>query len=415
MKSLLILAALLAAVPDAQSDIKADLTRAGANSNSYEFPEIRDSRAPRGYKPFYISHYGRHGSRSNWGGRTYRLVIDELSAAGEAGLLTEAGEKTLAEAQAVYEAWGGMDGRLSQRGAREHAKIAGRLYHRYPRVFRRGSRKIRSVASVVPRCLISMNAFTQSLTKIDPKLCFTFDTGEKLMEYISNTGNDESWEQMEGVWTKMQEIYALPYDTVAVMPLLFTDTAAARQFVPDCGALENAMYDVASIAEDWDIEEDIYPLLPFDLVWKRYSATNHDLYFNHCNSLEYGDIRVPFAKSLSDDIIAKADEAIAGGEYCADLRFGHDHPLLGLLSYMGVEGVGERLSWDEVDAKWFGYKYIPMASNLQFIFYRNRAGKVLVKILYQEQETLLKGLEPDVAPCFYEWGNLKEHFSVYSR
>ncbi|MDY6443534.1 MAG: hypothetical protein SPK76_00720, partial [Bacteroidales bacterium] len=43
-------------------------SRAGNNLNSYEFRPLQDTPAPKGYKPVYISHYGRHGSRSNWGG-----------------------------------------------------------------------------------------------------------------------------------------------------------------------------------------------------------------------------------------------------------------------------------------------------------------------------------------------------------
>ena len=37
--------------------------RAACNMHSYEFFPIEDTPAPKGFKPFYISHYGRHGSR----------------------------------------------------------------------------------------------------------------------------------------------------------------------------------------------------------------------------------------------------------------------------------------------------------------------------------------------------------------
>ena len=40
--------------------------RAGFNTHSYEFIDVVDTPAPMGYEPFYISHYGRHGSRSDW-------------------------------------------------------------------------------------------------------------------------------------------------------------------------------------------------------------------------------------------------------------------------------------------------------------------------------------------------------------
>ena len=37
--------------------------RANNNRHYYEFNPIQDTPAPKGFKPFYISHYGRHGSR----------------------------------------------------------------------------------------------------------------------------------------------------------------------------------------------------------------------------------------------------------------------------------------------------------------------------------------------------------------
>ena len=73
--------------------------RAGFNTHSYEFLPVKDTRAPKGYKAFYIEHYGRHGSRSEWGGATYAMVRDALQSAKDAGVeLTPAGDSLLREA-----------------------------------------------------------------------------------------------------------------------------------------------------------------------------------------------------------------------------------------------------------------------------------------------------------------------------
>ena len=39
------------------------------------------------------------------------------------------------------------------------------------------------------------------------------------------------------------------------------------------------------------------------------------------------------------------------------------------------------------------------------VFYRNAAGEVLVKFLYNERETRIRGLEP-VAGVYYRWDDL---------
>ena len=49
-----------------------------------------------------------------------------------------------------------------------------------------------------------------------------------------------------------------------------------------------------------------------------------------------------------------------------------------------------------------------MASNLQMVFYRSKKGDVIVKLLYNEQETVIPGLEPFSGP-YYRWTELREY------
>ena len=53
------------------------------------------SRTPRGYKPFYISHIGRHGSRSPVNPGYVANGLDPLRRADSLGLLTPAGKRIL--------------------------------------------------------------------------------------------------------------------------------------------------------------------------------------------------------------------------------------------------------------------------------------------------------------------------------
>ena len=47
--------------PSIAAALQENIQRAGINTHCYEFAPIHDTKAPKGYKPFYISHYGRHG------------------------------------------------------------------------------------------------------------------------------------------------------------------------------------------------------------------------------------------------------------------------------------------------------------------------------------------------------------------
>ncbi|MBR6457118.1 MAG: hypothetical protein IKS71_00840 [Bacteroidales bacterium] len=390
-----------------------DNTRAANNHNSYEFFPVSDTPAPKGYKPFYISHYGRHGSRSAWGGDAYKYVIGILEQGQAAGLLTPGGDSLLVAARKVLEAYNGMDGRLTPRGVREHARIAERMYKRYPEVFK-GAKRIRAVSSYVPRCIVSMNSFTNSLIRLNPKLDISLDTGERIMEYISP--NDEGAREItrQAYEKAIAALADLPDDTLGVMTTVFTDPVAAREFVHSPRILTECIFYTADIAEDFDIEENLFRFLPFDAIYLRWARKNVSLYTGQCNSVEGGAGRCAIAKPSADDIVAKADEAIASGDCAADLRFGHDYPLLGLVSYLGIEGVGDRIPAEEICDRWLGFWEIPMASNLQMIFYRNKKGDVLVKFLYQEKERLLRGLEPVTGP-YYRWEDVKSNLEGYKR
>ena len=58
--------------------------RAANNMHSYEFEDVVDTPAPKGYKPFYITHYGRHGSRFEQSSTFSKAALEGLNAAKEA-------------------------------------------------------------------------------------------------------------------------------------------------------------------------------------------------------------------------------------------------------------------------------------------------------------------------------------------
>ena len=69
-----------------------------------------------------------------------------------------------------------------------------------------------------------------------------------------------------------------------------------------------------------------------------------------------------------------------------------------------MKGIGERLTKDE-SFNWPGWKYTPFAGNFQAVFYKNKAGDILVKCFINEREATLLTL-PD-GP-YYAWEDLKK-------
>ena len=389
-----------------------NLDRAGCNTNPYELGNMYDTPTPKGYKPFYITHYGRHGSRSNYDAPSYAKLQSVLESAKSRGLLTQQGDSLLTEVGQIIAYHDGMSGHLTPRGIREHEGIAERMYSRFPDVFK-GRKSIRAVSSTVPRCLVSMNAFTNTLVRINPELDFDLDSGEKIMTYIDATrGRQQITMGSADIVSKYCS--SVPDDTLSIMPVLFTKPAEVADIVPSPSALTEMVWCAGITSGVFDMPHTPLRFLTAPAIYKRWARTNLGLYLDHCNSYEYGAERVALAKISIDEMVQKADEAISGGQYAADLRFGHDFPLLSILCYIGIEGVGERLKVEDVTSKWWGFRNIQMATNVQAVFYRNKSGDVLVKFLFQEQEVLLRKLTPLSGP-YYRWSDVKANLEGYLR
>jgi len=408
--SLLILSWSIAAYaqlsPEMDAYLKEFPQRAAFNTHSYEFLPIKDTPAPSGFKPFYISHYGRHGSRSHGSDKTIAKLRDRLKKASSKGLLTPAGDSLLAYADKLVKLHDGMDGRLTPRGAREHEQLAERMFKRYPAVFRSG-KEVHALSSVVPRCLVSMSAFTSSLKACKPDLTITWDSGEKYQRFISRSSGDSLTLMVKNI--TYGELTAVPYDTMAVFTRLFKDPAQGKKIYSKPASFVGAIFTTAQIAEAFDINENLFSFLPWDAVTSIYARHALSAYLRQCNSAPFGDIRMPRAQLLGQEIIDRADEAIAGAPVAANLIFGHDWPFLGICSYFGLEGYGyPRLSPEEAFRSWNGARLCPFAANLQLIFYKNRKGEVLVKFLANEQETLIPELEAYSGP-YYRWVDVKNY------
>ena len=396
--------------PEYEALLRENPFRSGINTDGYEGGPYADTPAPKGYKPFYISHYGRHGSRSNWDEANYRALIISLERAAAAGILKEDGKTVLERAKQCLAAHNGMDGRLTPPGAREHRGIAERMYKRFPDVFKKGSKNTRAISSTVPRVLISMTAFTDRLTELDPKFEISWDAGETYQKYIDPEVPSFSREMYE----EIAKLDMDRTDSVAFLSRFFTDTKKASEIVGRFSRFESQVYAVARITASFELE-DIFPLLPEESIYNNWARNNISLYLGQANSKAFGHIRMLPALLTVKDIVDKADEVLADTSkdaLCADLRFGHDYPFIAMCSAMGLEGIGQNLATEEVNLKWFGPWMTPFAANLQMIFYKNKkGGDVLVKFLVNERETALMGVEPVSGP-YYRWSDVRKKFTT---
>ena len=122
-----------------------------------------------------------------------------------------------------------------------------------------------------------------------------------------------------------------------------------------------------------------------------------------------GELATAIAKPLLLDFLACAEKSVSRGTVVADLRFGHGEGLMPLAALMRLEGAC-RIEPDpeKVENSWVDFRITPMAGNIQWIFYRNAGGEVLVKFLLNEREVTIP-LASDTAP-YYKWKEVRNYY-----
>ncbi len=373
--------------------------------HSYEFEPIADTPPPDGFRPFYISHYGRHGSR-NLTGSAVSDVMGALEKANRRNALTKTGRSLLADMRKIAAVHDEMNGQLTERGAWEHQRLARRMAERFPEVFSR-RRRVHCRSSVSPRVLISQANFTMALKDAAPQLEFDFATGERHHKVV----NPLHWARMDkpDVATRSEKIAeSFAKDGIDPKPLverIFTAGNPPKKPIK----FAQALFECASICQCCRCELDgldIYRFLEAGEIKALSRSMSARHYLVMANSEEFGEFVSASEAKLGRDIAARAEAAIADGRIAADLRFGHDSGLWPLAGFMEFEGPGDRVKFADSPSTCPSWKWLPMAANFQMILYRNAKGEVLVKFLWNEREMRVRGVTPVSGP-YYKWSDIR--------
>ena len=382
-----------------------EIERTASVYHSYEFEPITDTPPPNGFKPFYISHYGRHGSR-RISGSAVTDVLRALEKANKRNALTEAGRALLDAVRKIAAVHDDMDGQLTERGAWEHRQLARRMAGRFPEVFAR-PRRVHCRSSVSPRVLISQTNFSLTLKEVAPQLEFDFATGVRHHKVI----NPLHWARMDKPdIAKRTENFSdsLAKNGIDPKPLV------GRLFAAGGGPKDplkfaRALFECASICQCCRDELnglDIYRFFEAGEIKALSHAMSARHYLVMANSEEFGEFVSASEAKLGRDMAARAEAAIADDRIAADLRFGHDSGLWPLAGFMEFEGPGDRVKAADAPSACPSWKWLPMAANFQMILYRNAKGEVLVKFLWNEREMRVRGVTPVSGP-YYKWSDIR--------
>ena len=360
--------------------------------------------APRGYKPFYISHIGRHGSRYPVSPGYVGNGLVPLAKADSLGLLTAEGKRLLGGFLQLDSASRGVYGLITGLGGSEQQAIAMRMASRYSRVFTGKDRdSIACCSTHKQRAILSMTNFAAALASCAPRMHIGFVAGEKYYDVLCR--EDKAAPGLKGGSRKADKAMAGQFDFDSFYSRIFTDPVKARSCFRSDRLMVETCVTNGSVADYMGITDILRSLTPeeFRIASSIYNAKQ---FYQHCGSAEQGEWRMHIMDPLVLDFVEKADAAVAGNRIAADLRFSHDVGLMPFFSLIGLQGYDKRLTFDEVNDYWNSTYMMPMASNLQLVFYRGRKGDVLVKVLFNEGESSIPALGPGP---FYPWSTLRAY------
>ena len=413
LKTLAVVLAIFCLGVNAQTtfeEISADLNKAGGVYFAYPTVETKQTPAPKGYKPFYVSHYGRHGSRYLLSDRDYQWIIQLMEKAETVNGLSPLGHDVLKRLNMVWEEAQGRAGDLTPLGVRQHQGIAERMSKNFPEVFR-GKRHVSARSTVVYRCAMSMVAFGDRLKQLNPQLDMSYEMSEKYMSYLNyhSARSNAFTHGKKGPWVeeyrKFEEAQVHPDRLVST---LFSNADFIRCEVNPSEFMWG-LYWIAVDMQDMETPVSFFDLFTAKEMFDLWQCVNYRFYMGNANPLASNGIVMANAKSLVENILESADAAIKDRSIAATLRFGHDGNVIPLLALLQIENFDVAVAGPaEVYKHWCDFKATPMASNVQIVFFENKAGDILVKFMHNENEVHVP-VKTDQWP-FYHWNDVKEYY-----
>ena len=385
-------------------ELMAEPMKAYGGDYPYQVAEHPQTKAPKGYKPFYISHYSRHGSRYYWTDHLYKDLDTLMTICHNRYQLTSVGESFYKKfMEAKKELQTGVS-ELTQVGWEQHQGIARTMYNTFPDVFRKGG-NVMAISSLSGRCVLSMSAFCQELVQCNPKIEVREQSSRFTLDGVVPTDRQNpAWRR----FPRSKPRYESRRNEIKSSGGL-TDVVIDRVFM----STDSLPADRRRIAR-WLV--DLYTSLPsighkgmMDGILSDQELVD---IWEETNLGSYTWVFGPRYEMIPvlQDIISKAADVIEGRtDRLADLRFGHDTCLGPLTVLMGINGADlDPENPYEVKNCYQNWQ-TGMASNIQLVFYHKKNDdNILVKCLLNGAEATLP-LPSELAP-YYKWTDFRDFY-----
>lgn len=396
----------------AREEIKANKFLSASNYLDYDnYPATKPlTPAPKGYEPYLMNHYGRHGSRWLINEHQYTGVLNTLRKASEQGKLTTAGEDVMRQVDIIYQSSIKRLGDLTTVGERQHHGIGKRMTQNFPEIFKKEGLPVDARSTVVIRCILSMVAECEEIAAANPTAQFHNDVSQSLQYYLNQPRSqflDSVRKSTRSIRHELENKLLKESHPERLMGVLFNDAQWAADSVKAANFVAS-LFDIAANMQSHDLGLDLYSYFTDEEIYAQWRVRNMGWYIDYGASPLGGGVQ-PFCQAnLLKDIIQVADTT---KQTCAVLRFGHEVCVMPLACLLELDNCGYVTDdLENLDQVWRNYKIYPMACNVQLVFYRPVSGKgdILVKALLNEREATLP-VKTRQFP-YYKWKDLRQYY-----
>ena len=407
---------------DTRKQIAACPEKAGNIYYAYNFEEQKYTPAPKGYEAFYISHYGRHGSRWLLRENEYQDVKNIFIKAENRGLLTGLGKEVYSKVLEICEDGEDRFGELTMLGAAQHREIATRMFHNFPQIFRKDV-FINAESTHIPRCIMSMANFCLTLEALSPGVDIKMETGRPYTRFLNCMDKTlyklpEEYKNIKSTSPAVRENLVLVWKKYLNPQRLVGSLFSDKDFLDEESG-RNLMFGLFLFAvniQDTSLDLSLFDIFTPDELYNLAVYDNWTFFTANGPSAQNKGYPQRYVGRLMTKIILDADSAVSSEGRRVDLRFGHDTnvmPLVSLFGFTDIDYCPDATDPVFVFDRWAAFEITPMGANTQIIFYRSKgksSGKalpVIVKILHNEKEMRLP-IESASAP-YYEWDSVKRY------
>ncbi len=390
----LILSFAAASAQTAKEEIYADILKSASNHMAYQAPTKPLTKAPKGYEPFYMSHYGRHGSRWLLGDGDYMNIIKKLRRAKDQGVLSAVGQDALEKLERFYPCTKGRLGDLSDIGEQQHHGIGKRMTEHFPEIFSGKNAQVDARSTVVIRCILSMTAECEEITAFNPQLAMHNDVSDAFQWYLNAD------------WSRRLRDASRDRDRIVSHYNKNDEDFRPRSFM-------RSVFYVVTNMQSHGCGEDMWNLFTKEECYDLWKAWNIDWYLGYGPAPQTGSIMQYSQANLLRNMIETTDTVLTSKTYKngATLRFGHEVCVMPLACLMELDSCGRAVEdLDHLEDQWVNFRIYPMGCNIQWVFYRPKkgSGDILVKALLNEKEATLP-IQTDQFP-YYKWEDLRAYY-----